>query len=137
EADISTRVYVTGAIQSPCLFGVPFPAIYIPAAVAEDEQALRHVLAHEQAHRRHADHLWTALRGLCLVLHWYNPLVWRAAVLSRRDGELACDEAAVRMLGESQRAAYGRTLVGLAEQHSGLLRCATSMSGSDLKERIA
>ena len=137
DMDASTKIYVTDAIQSPCLFGLPLPAIYVPAAVAEDAQALRHVLAHELSHRRHADHIWTALRGVCLVLHWYNPLVWWAAALSRRDCELACDEAAVKRLGEAQRAAYGRTLVGLAEQHSGLLRCATSMSGSDLKERIA
>ena len=137
DVDASTKIYVTDAIQSPCLFGLPLPAIYVPAAVAEDAQALRHVLAHEEAHRRHGDHLWTALRGVCLVLHWYNPLVWWAAALSRRDCELACDEAAVKALGEEQRAAYGRTLVGLAEQHSGLMRCATSMSGSDLKARIA
>ena len=137
EPEISTKVYVTDAIQSPCLFGVPFPAVYVPAAVAESPEALGHVLAHELSHRRHADHIWTVLRGLCLVLHWYNPLVWWAAALCRRDCELACDEAAVQSLGEGQRAAYGRTLVGLAERHSGLLRCATSMSGSDLKERIA
>ena len=137
ETDASTKVYVTNAIQSPCLFGVPFPAIYVPAAVAEEPEALGHVLAHELSHRRHGDHIWTALRGVCLVLHWYNPLVWWAAALSRRDCELACDEAAVKRLGEAQRAAYGRTLVGLAERRSGLMRCATSMSGSDLKERIA
>ena len=137
ETDASAKVYVTDAIQSPCLFGVPFPAIYVPAAVAEEPEALGHVLAHELSHRRHGDHIWTALRGICLVLHWYNPLVWWAAALSRRDCELACDEAAVKRLGEAQRAAYGRTLVGLAERRSGLMRCATSMSGSDLKERIA
>ena len=137
ETDASTKVYVTNAIQSPCLFGVPFPAIYVPAAVAEEPEALGHVLAHELSHRRHGDHIWTALRGICLVLHWYNPLVWWAAAPIRRDCELACDEAAVKRLGEAQRAAYGRTLVGLAERRSGLMRCATSMSGSDLKERIA
>ena len=137
ETEISTTVYVTDGIQSPCLFGLVRPAIYVPAAVAADAVALRHVLTHETVHRRHGDHIWTALRGVCLVLHWYNPLVWWAAALSRRDCELACDEAAVRALGEDSRAAYGRTLVGLAEQHSSLMRCATSMSGSDLKERIA
>ncbi len=137
DVDASTKIYVTEAIQSPCLFGLPWPAIYVPAAVAEDGEALGHVLAHEEAHYRHGDHLWTALRGVCLVLHWYNPLVWWAAALSRRDCELACDEAAVKALGEAERAAYGRTLVGLAEQHSGLMRCATSMSGSDLKARVA
>ena len=48
------------------------------------------------AHRRHGDHVWAVLRGAALALHWYNPLVWLSAALSKRDGELACDEGALR-----------------------------------------
>ena len=45
--------------------------------VAADETALRHVLAHEATHYRHGDPLWAVVRGACLVVHWWNPLVWR------------------------------------------------------------
>ena len=55
---------------------------------------------HETTHFRHGDPIWTLLRGVCVALHWYNPLVWWGAVLSRRDGESACDEATIRTLGE-------------------------------------
>ena len=77
-----------------------------------------------------------------LALHWYNPLVWLAAVLSRRDGELACDEGALQGADDRERAAYGRTLIRLvtARPSAGeLLCCATTMTAgtSSLKERIA
>jgi len=138
DTDCPLPVYVCGGIPSPCLL---FGKVYITPATAADETRLRYALAHEVTHHRHGDEVWSLLRCLCLAVHWYNPLVWWAAVLSRRDGELACDEAAVRALGEDRRLDYGRTLIGLTaaggEAHS-VLHCATTMTGSkrSLKERI-
>ncbi len=133
-------VFVMEGLPTPCLFGLFRPAIYLTPGLGEDEKP--HVLAHEYAHFRQRDHIWAALRGVCLALHWYNPLVWLAAYLSRRDCELSCDEGAVRLLGEENRADYGRTLVGLVSRRTtaaDLACCATTMTGgkSALKERIA
>ncbi|MFQ9472767.1 MAG: M56 family metallopeptidase [Oscillospiraceae bacterium] len=61
---------------------------------------------------------WSALRCTALALHWYDPLVWLAVSLSKADGELACDEGAVRRLGEEERTPYGRTLVDMVAQRS-------------------
>lgn len=133
-------VYVTGAIQTPCLFGMLRPCIYVTEEVADDETVLRHTLAHELTHYRHGDYIWSALRGLCLALHWYNPLVWVAAALSKRDGELCCDAATVKKLGEGERAAYGRTLLAVTCQgRTNPMLTATSMTGSGkgIKERIS
>ncbi len=135
-------VFIMEGLPTPCLFGLFRPAIYLTGAVAEDETAKAHVLAHEYAHFRQWDHIWAVLRGVCLAIHWYNPLVWLAAYLSRRDCELSCDEGAVRLLGEDRRADYGRTLVGLVARRTtpkDLACCATTMTGgkSALKERIA
>ncbi len=131
-------VYVTGAVPTPCLFGLVRPAVYVTPETAADGTVLRHSLAHELTHFRHRDHLWAALRGLCLALHWYNPLVWLAASLSRRDGELCCDEATVKRLGEAERAAYGRTLLAVTCQgRADPLLTATSMTGGKgIQERI-
>ena len=134
-------VYVSGAIETPCMFGLLHPVIYITPELMEDTVGLSHVLAHESTHYRHKDHIWSALRSLCLVIHWYNPLVWIASTLSRRDAELACDEATIRSLGEDKRIEYGRTLIGLTckEQRPGsFLLTATSMTGSkkSFQERI-
>ena len=133
-------LYITEAVETPCLFGVLRPAIYLTPEAASEPVTLAHSVEHELSHYRHGDHIWALLRCLCLVLHWYNPLVWLAAALSRRDAELACDEATIRRLGEAERAAYGRTLIRIScERRATLLRTATTMNcgKSGLRERIA
>ena len=133
-------VYVTEAVPTPCVFGFFRPAIYLTPEVAKDPVIRVHVLEHELTHYRHLDHIWSVLRSLCLVIHWYNPLVWIAAKVSRADAELACDEGAMARLGESQRGDYGRTLIGLtcSDPIRGLLLTATTMTGSagSIRERI-
>ena len=101
--DAPIPVYTAVGLSSPCLAGVLRPAVYVTPGAAEDETALRHILAHELTHYAHKDHLWSLLRCLALALHWYNPLVWLAVALSKQDGELACDEGAVARLGEGER----------------------------------
>lgn len=139
---VAVPVYVARGLPSPCLYGFPRPAVYLTPAAAGEPELLGHVLRHELTHRRHGDHIWAVLRAAALALHWYNPLVWLAAVLSRRDGELACDEGALQGADDRERAAYGRTLIRLvtARPSAGeLLCCATTMTAgsSSLKERIA
>lgn len=132
-------VYVAEERAVPCLFGLFRPAIYVTQATADDPVLLRHAVAHETTHFRHGDHVWALLRAMCLALHWWNPLVWWAAKLSRQDGELACDEATIRALGETERAAYGRTLIRMAcSRGVSPLLTATAMDGgkTSLHERI-
>ena len=84
----SLPVYQCSLVKSPCLFGLFRPAVYLTPEVMESQVLTRYVLAHELAHYRAKDHIWSLLRSLCLVIHWYNPLVWVAAVLSKRDAML-------------------------------------------------
>lgn len=135
--------YRMEGLSSPCLSGLFHPAIYLTPEVAENETALRHVLAHEATHYAHKDHIWSALRCTALALHWYNPLVWLAVSLSKADGELACDEGAVRRLGEEERIPYGRTLVDTvacrSQRPADLLSCSTTMAGGNktIQQRVA
>lgn len=132
-------VYATGEIDTPCLFGIKNPAIYVTYPVADNQTLLRHTLEHEATHHRHGDHIWAVLRCVCLAIHWYNPLVWWAAFLSQRDAELACDEATIKRLGEGERAEYGRTLIGMTcQKKANVLITATTMNSgkSGIKERI-
>ena len=136
-SDCGLTAYETDAIASPCLFGLFRPAIYVRA---EDAGRLRHVLAHEDCHFRHLDHIWALLRAACLAVYWWDPLVWLAAALSRTDCELACDEAALSRLGEAERIPYGETLITMAAKpRPGELLRASSPIGSgkrELKARI-
>lgn len=134
-------VWLSPGAPAPCLTGLFRQAIWLPTGAAEEDRQLRHILTHELTHRRHLDPLWSLVRCLCLVIYWFHPLVWAAAVFSRRDCELACDEGALARLGEGERTAYGRTLLSLAAVRpspADLLRPATTMtSGSrSLRERI-
>lgn len=132
------RVFISGGVDTPCLFGFIRPAVYIPSAVAADATLLRHALEHEFSHYRQRDHIWCVVRCACLALHWYDPLVWYAAHLSKRDCELACDEATVSRLGEAERANYGRSLIDLTTSSARGASVATSMCAgpSELKDRI-
>ncbi len=142
DVECPLPVYVTGAVPSPCLYGLFRPAIYLTPSCPNDETALRHVLAHEYTHYRHGDQLWSLVRCICLAAYWFHPLVWLAAAFSRRDCELACDEGALKRLGEGERIPYGRTLLSMVVPKAApadLLRTATTMTSGKggLRERIA
>ena len=136
------RIYTIEGLVSPCLYGLPFrEAIYLTPDIAEDQDRMRHVLAHEMCHKKHGDSFWSILRSVLLIIYWMNPLVWVAAVLSKRDCELACDEEALLMLGEEERISYGETLLSIITRKGRLsdIACtATTMTGSgkSVKERI-
>lgn len=134
-------VYVSQEVGSPCLVGFFRPAVYLTPKSTASEGTLRHVLTHELTHYRHGDHIWSLVRCICLCVYWFDPLVWLASYMSRRDCELACDESAVKVLGETERLAYGKTLlevVSHASTPAQLLQTATSMNETkkQLKERV-
>ena len=132
------RVYRVKGLPSPCLVG---RCIYIGERTPEDGQRLTHVLTHEYCHRVHGDGLWAFLRCALVALYWFDPLVWAAAFAARQDSDLACDEAAVSLLGEKERFSYGRTLLALLQESGGATKCPgmpLMFSGSEhiVRERI-
>ncbi len=137
--DSPIPVYTAEGLSSPCLFG---GSIYLTPEAAADERLREYALAHELTHWQHRDWYWSLVRCGCLVLHWYNPLVWLGAWLSKGDGELACDADTVRRLGEDRRLDYGRALVDLSARRSArpgdLLSLSTAMTGSSktLRRRV-
>ena len=130
-------VYECAWLETPCMFGLLRPAIYLSPGLTGDSRD--YALRHEYGHFRQGDHLWALFRGLCLALHWYNPMVWLAVRLSKRDGELACDQRVTRSLTEAQRLDYGRTLIRLSCSGREPVFCAAttmSVKGKALKQRI-
>lgn len=132
-------IRISPNVATPCLAGLIRPVIYLTPSSCSDPQKQEHVLTHELTHLRHWDHIWSWVRCLCLCIYWFHPLVWVAAIVSKRDCELACDEAALKKLGDSQRIAYGKTLLDTVT-HSPvrIFQAATAMSESkkQLKERV-
>ena len=129
------------ALPSPCLAGLFRPEIYLTPEAAADPATLGFVLRHELAHFRAKDQLWSLVRLVCQCVYWFDPFVWLAAALARRDCELACDARVLRGLDGESRAAYGRALLGLVTAKPGggqLLSGATTMQlgKKSLTERI-
>ena len=78
-------VRISPSVSTPCLAGLFRPKIYLTPESVENPQVLNHVLTHELTHRKHLDHIWVWIRCLCLSLYWFHPLVWVAAMVSKRD----------------------------------------------------
>ena len=131
-------VYFTDPLPSACLVGVFRPYIALPLS-APPQEAVQ-VLTHEVCHYKGGDHLWALLRLLCCTVHWFNPLVWAAAYMSRTDGELACDERVIDKLKPQQRLDYAHVLVLAAARRNapgvGVLATGMTMTGKKLKKRV-
>lgn len=97
-----------------------------------ENRKLDAMICHENVHFQHGDQLWGFLRLFCLSLHWYNPLVWAAALLSRQDAELFCDAGTVRKLGEDCRYEYGRLLVHITQEDKSAGRLSACMRSAGL-----
>ena len=141
--DAAIPVYVADALPSPCLFGLWHPAVYLtPEALDADGTPNRYILLHELTHEQRGDRNWALVRMVCIAVYWFDPLVWLAAALSRRDCELACDEAVLSLLGDEARGEYGMTLLDLISgrrTRGNLLFCATTMTSGKrtLRERFS
>ena len=106
------NIFVADDIASPFVMGLFWPKIYLPSTLAESER--EYIILHEQYHIRRMDHMVKILAFAALCVHWFNPLVWLAFMLSGKDMEMSCDEAVMKKLGEGIRADYSASLLALA-----------------------
>ena len=125
-----TRIYVSSTVKSPCLTGL-VPAVYLTEDVLQTPET-ELILRHELTHLRHLDFLWSLCRTAAVILYWWNPFIWLAAILSKRDAELACDEAVAAGLSDAQRLAYARAILAQAPRKAAAL----SLAGPPVRERI-
>lgn len=112
-------IYETDQFQTPFVFGLFRPKIYLPLGLLPKEQ--RYILLHEQIHIRRHDPLVKCIGFLALAIHWFNPGVWLMFHLLSKDMELSCDERVLKELGEGVRAAYSASLLSLAMRQSKLI----------------
>lgn len=125
-----TCIYVSDAVKSPCLAGL-IPAVYLTEDVLRNDTT-ELIVRHELTHLHHLDFLWSLCRTIAVTVYWWNPFIWLAAICSKRDAELACDEAVAAKLPESKRLAYARAILAQAPRKTAAL----SLAGPPVKERI-
>ena len=73
-----TRIYVSSAVKSPCLAGL-LPAVYLTEDVLQTDST-ELILRHELTHLRHLDFWWSFCRTAAVIVYWWNPFVWLAAI---------------------------------------------------------
>ena len=106
----------TGALQGPVAVDWGNAVVYWPRGLetylteAEQEQALRHELAHLRRRDGWRELGW----GIVVAIFWFHPLVWWAARRMRAIREQCCDETAAGLpghCGKSYRMALLRVAV--------------------------
>ena len=133
---LPVQIRVSRAVAAPLAYGLLRPVVLLPESTDwTDEDQLTCVLTHEYIHIRRGDLLWKLLLAAALCVHWCNPLVWAMYFCANRDLELACDEAAVRILGLDSRKRYACALLAAAERGFFPL-CTTYASKNHMEERI-
>lgn len=109
DAACAAPVRRVRGLRGSCTYGLLHPSIAVPEDASGDNSAL--MLLRERAHLAGRDTVWCVVRDLCCAVHWFNPLVWLAACVSRVDCELACDERVLAPLDPERREAYARALI--------------------------
>lgn len=128
------NIFIADDIQSPFVIGLLRPKIYLPCNLGDNER--EYVILHEQHHIRRLDHIIKALAFLALSIHWFNPLVWAAFILSGKDMEMSCDEAVIRKVGSDIRADYSSSLLTLATGRRIIAGTPLAFGEGSTKERI-
>lgn len=130
-------VYYVDRLSAACVIGLCNPFIALPHDLPREH--LPHVLAHELCHRRAHDPFWGVVRKACVIVHWFNPLVWLGAHLNRVDSEMACDDRVIAKLPDMDRLAYVNALVSTAGRQPSTRSWGaadTTLTGKHLRRRI-
>ncbi len=128
------NVFLADDLPTPFVLGVFQPNIYLPSDLEDPERG--YVLRHERHHIRRLDHITRLLAFGAVCIHWFNPLVWLAYLLSCRDMELSCDEAVLGSLREDLRADYSYTLLHMTTGKRFPLGTPLAFGEGDTKERV-
>lgn len=136
ESAFETKIRITPGHSRAFLF---VNTIYVSRDVFENNEWMKYVVLHEQMHKRQLDPLWDIVRTVLQCCFWYNPFVWLASHISKRDSELSCDERVVRYLSEMECRQYCKSLLEIATKETFIdtkPECGFGIQGGDLKERI-
>ncbi|MFZ7102381.1 MAG: DUF5301 domain-containing protein [Peptococcaceae bacterium] len=128
------NIYLAEHLAMPFVSGVIRPKIYLPSTLSERER--EYIILHEQIHIRRFDHIIRLVSFLALTLHWFNPLVWVAFILSGKDMEMSCDEAVLKKLDGDIRADYAASLLSLATDRKIIAGAPLAFGEGDTKSRI-
>lgn len=132
---LERNIYICSEIETPFVYGIVKPRIYIPDSIAESDRSF--IISHECVHISRCDHIIKLIALTALSLHWFNPLIWLSFRFMVKDMEMSCDERALNSFNSDVRKAYAAALLNISMKqnnlaYGGLL----SFGESNIKSRI-
>lgn len=123
-------------IDQPVLIGWLKPVILLPAGILAGLPPLQveAILAHELAHVRRHDYLFSVLQSVLETLFFFHPAIWWISHRIRIEREYCCDDLAVKTTGEKKT--YLNTLAQLEVYRTASLVPALSMNDGSLLDRV-
>jgi uncharacterized protein (TIGR03435 family) len=125
------------ATVEPGLFRIVNPVLLLPANIGRhlDALQLEAIIAHELAHARRRDNLWSTAHRIVETMFWFHPLVWWLGNRLVYERERACDEDVLQQ--GCEREVYARAMLKVCEFCiSAPFDHVAGIRGSDLKARI-
>jgi bla regulator protein blaR1 len=126
------------SLLEPGIFGIVSPVLLLPEGISDrlTPDQLDAVVAHEMCHVRRRDNLTFAIHMMVETLFWFHPLVWWIRTRLVEERERACDEAVLQ--SGSKAEVYAEGILNVCKFYvEPPLACASVLSGTNLKRRIA
>lgn len=126
------------SLLEPGIFGIVSPVLLLPEGISDrlTPDQLSAVVAHEMCHVRRRDNLTFAMHMVVETLFWFYPLVWWIRTRLVEERERACDEAVLQ--SGSKAEVYAEGILNVCKFYvEPPLACASVLSGTNLKRRIA
>ena len=121
------------AVELPVMTGLFVNRVFLPETM--NVQEAKYTLAHMECRRARRSNLWNAFYVAALLLHWYDPCVWAAVFLVRRDEQMACDECAVDGCSAADKNAYIQGILNIVPQEKRVPFTACASFETDLERR--
>ncbi|MCK5128831.1 MAG: VanW family protein, partial [Clostridiales bacterium] len=135
------NVIVSSGVSTAAVYGIFNPKILISPLEFEklSVEDKRYILIHELLHIKHHDTLITFISYMVNILHWFNPILWFAFSIMRKDIELMCDMKVLSEVGYHKNHDYASTLFRLikASSHKSSLLIPKLSITDDKKRRIS
>ena len=119
------------AVELPVMTGLFVNRVFLPETM--NVQEAKYTLAHMECRRARRSNLWNAF--YVAALHWYDPCVWAAVFLVRRDEQMACDECAVDGCSAADKNAYIQGILNIVPQENRVPFTACASFETDLERR--
>ncbi|MBE6543555.1 MAG: M56 family metallopeptidase [Ruminococcaceae bacterium] len=132
--NIENNVYICDCIDTPFIFGIIKPRIYVPSNLSREH--IDCALKHELAHISRLDHLWKPLGFIIFTLHWFNPVVVLGYILLCRDIEKACDEKVISKMDNDSKLDYLESLVLCSVHRNMVSVCPVAFGEVGVRSRV-